>query len=66
MAKTDAVQAAMLRANVPMTLGNYLHWAFMGKAPAPKALDAEDIAELPEQFQREVEAIQNPPESNTK
>lgn len=66
MAKQNAVQAAMVRANVPMTLDNYLHWAFMGKPPAPKALDAEDIAELPEQFQREVEALQNPPEANTK
>lgn len=56
----------MVRANVPMTLDNYLHWAFMGKPPAPKALDAEDIEQLPEQFQREVEALQNPPEVNTK
>jgi hypothetical protein len=66
MAKQDAVQAAMIRAKVPMTLNNYLHWAFMGKPPAPKALDAEDIAQLPEEFQREVEALQNPPDVDTK
>jgi hypothetical protein len=53
MAQETATLAAMKRAKAPLTLENYLHWAYLGNPPAK--LDAEQEAELPEQFQRELE-----------
>ena len=53
--RENATQAAMRRAGVDMNLENYLTWAYMGNPPDVDALDGEDIAMLPPDFQKEVQ-----------
>lgn len=43
----------MKKNNVPLTRENYLDYAYLGNPP--EALDAEEEAQLPEQFRKENE-----------
>jgi hypothetical protein len=46
---TDIVLDKMKQSKIPMTRENYLELAYLGNPP--EKLDAEQEAELPEQFQ---------------
>lgn len=58
---TDYVLAWMLKNKIPLTQCNYLELAYMGDKHSLEELEAEERAELPEDFEvwpRTVEDIQ--------